>query len=180
MRLLLPLVLGVITSLSALGCNGIFGCEGAGPILDTDAVSAPLATATASEIPTCDGSTTAPRDYVLTVSTPSDAGAHVLFTVTIARTASIGTSTPLTVDDSDASPDGQTAGSADGTLHVSITPDADLDDTMVAAVVGTVDELPPSPENTVSVTLEVHYVDGRVFDQSFSATVTGAESCSVN
>ena len=72
----------------------------------------------------------------------------------------------------------QKAASPDGTVsfvydaNEAIDVSDDLDTTPVEAALVTVEAMPTTPGDVLGVTLEIHYLDGRVLNQTFSAQVT--------
>ena len=173
------LSLASLVALAALGtgCSGILGCEGNADTVDTRPVNVNDATASASPIPACPGSTFSGGDALLVTTGTADSGVSPQLSLSLAPNVAVGTSLPLTVSDAAAGTNRQTADAPDGTVHLVYTGNDDLETTAVAAALVTVDELPAAGDDLLEVKIELHYVDGRVLAQTFSATSSGTGVC---
>ena len=176
MRFLLLLL--AASALPVAGCGPFGGCDAGTSNYDSSAVTLAAPLASAARLLDCSrGPGAFTGGFTLTID--SDSGS---FLVSVEGSATIGQAIPLHVELSTdaAAPQGATAD--DRTIRLAYDPgQTPVDDSGLASALVTVVSVPTDgAPATLSLDLDLRFVDGRELLQSFSAPVEGVSACPVD
>jgi hypothetical protein len=172
----LPFALLLAASLlPATGCVG-FGCDAGSPNYNSSPVNLTSPKVTAERGPDC-GPNTVAFSGGFTISIDSSEGS---FLVSVTALTEIGRKTPLNVG-VPGKASMQVGTAADKTIHLAYAPGATpADDTDLASAVVTLVKVPEGDSTTISLALDLHFLDGRELSETFTAPVVAGNACPVH
>jgi hypothetical protein len=172
----LPLVLLLAASLlPATGCIP-FGCDAGSSNYDSSPVTLTSPRVTAERGPDC-GSDTVGFTGGFTISIDSNEGS---FLVSVTASTEIGRKTPLDVGDPGKAST-QVGTATDNTIHLAYNPGSTpADDTGLASAVVTLVKVPEGKSTTISLALDLQFLDGRALSETFTAPVVAGNACPVH